>query len=445
MVEEASLERAIPAAGGALRAGWADLGTLGRALMAGIAAMALAMVLLAQTVPARVEQAIVDSEIHAVADVAVRMERSGMLPFDASDPAQVAALDSLLGATVHGHDVVRVKLWSTDGAILYSDEESLIGDRPPIEAALRAAVAGRAVAVRPDLSSAENQTDDTLPPVWELYVPIATESGAVVGALEVYHLSAPFDETVGSVRRYVTVTSGAGVLLAGVLLLALMIGRGRRVIDQQQKAESMFGNLVRARSEERARIVGALHDDIGQPLYRIHYELQNLLTETNDGIAGHLEEVDEMVLVVDGALRSELRTLRHGTAEELRLDTALYELVELTETETDLAIRLYVDPACTGQGSGRIALFRAAREALMNVRKHAGAGAATISVRRVRDGVTLAVSDDGNGNKGDEGVGLAVARERIEALGGTLKVKARPGRGTTVTAWLPAAACGEAG
>jgi len=205
----------------------------------------------------------------------------------------------------------------------------------------------------------------------------------------------------------------------------------------------MFGNLVRARAEERARIVGALHDDIGQPLYRIHYELQNLLTETDDGIAGHVREVDEMVLAVDGSLRSELKTLRHGTAEELRLDTALYELVDLTESETELSIRLYVDPACTGQGSGRIALFRAAREALMNVRKHADAGAVTISVRPMRNGVTLAVADDGNGNRGDEGVGLAVARERIEALGGTLKVKARPGRGTKVTAWLPAAACEE--
>ena len=441
MVDQTSSEHA--ARGGALGAAWADLGTLGRALLAGGVAMALAMILLAQTVPARVEQAIIDSEVHAVDDVAVRLERSGMLPFDPSDAAELEALDDFLGASVHGHDVVRVTLWSTEGTILYSDQESLIGERPPMEPALGAALAGRAVAVRPDAASADHQRDDTLPSAWELYVPVATESGAVVGALEVYHLAAPFDETVGSVRRYVTVTSGAGVLLAGVLLLALMIGRGRRVIDQQRKAESMFGNLVRARAEERARIVGALHDDIGQPLYRIHYELQNLLTEMDDGIAGHVREVDEMVLAVDGSLRSELKTLRHGTAEELRLDTALYELVDLTESETELSIRLYVDPACTGQGSGRIALFRAAREALMNVRKHADAGAVTISVRPMRNGVTLAVADDGNGNRGDEGVGLAVARERIEALGGTLKVKARPGRGTKVTAWLPAAACEE--
>jgi signal transduction histidine kinase len=438
MFDQTSLEQAP---GGILRAAWADLGTFGRALLAGGAAMALAMLLLAQTVPARVEQAIVDSELHAVGDVAVRLERSGMLPFDPSDPAEVAALDDFIGASVHGHDVVRVKLWSTDRTVLYSDLESFIGERSPAEPALGAALAGRMVAVRPDLSSTESQTDDTLPSAWELYVPIVTESGAVIGALEVYHLSEPFDETVGSVRRYVTMTSGAGVLLGAVLLLALMIGRGRRAVDQQRKAETMFGNLVRARAEERARIVGALHDDIGQPLYRIHYELQSLLGRTDDGIAERVQAVDEMVLAVDGALRSELKTLRHGTAEELRLDTALYELVELTETETDMAIRLYVDPAGTGQGSGWIALFRAAQEALMNVRKHAGAGTATISVRRMWNGVALAVADDGNGNRGDEGIGLAVTRERIEALGGTLKVKARPGRGTTVTAWLPAAAC----
>jgi len=123
------------------------------------------------------------------------------------------------------------------------------------------------------------------------------------------------------------------------------------------------------------------------------------------------------------------------------LDTALYELVELTESETDLMIRLYMEPACNGKGSGRIALFNAAQEALMNVRKHSDAESVSISVRRAQSGVVLVVTDDGNGKRGDEGVGLAVSRERVEALGGTLKVKARAGRGTTVRAWLPTAAC----
>lgn len=79
----------------------------------------------------------------------------------------------------------------------------------------------------------------------------------------------------------------------------------------------------------------------------------------------------------------------------------------------------------------------------MNVRKHADAENVAISVHRGQNGVALVVSDDGNGKRGDEGVGLAVSRERVEALGGTLKVKARAGRGTTVRAWLPAAACEE--
>ncbi len=436
-----SLEQSSPASGGSLRAAWADLGTLGRVLLAGMIAMALAMVLLAQTVPAQVEQALIDSEIDVVADVGLRLQRSAIMPDRPVDAGEAVALDEFF-ATITAHDVVRVMLWSTDGTILFSNERSLTGAQLPIEPALGSALAGRPVAVRADPATAENLTDDPLPPGWMLYVPVATDSGAVVAVLQVYHLSAPFDLTVASVRRYVTATSGAGVVLAAVLLLALMIGRGRRVIDQQRTAESMFGNLVRARAEERARIVGALHDDIGQPLYRIHYELQAMLTQ-GDGIAAEVQAVDEMVLALDGALRSELKTLRHGAPEELRLDTALYELVELTETETDLMIRLYVEPACNGQGSGRIALFGAAQEALMNVRKHADAENVAISVHRGQNGVALVVSDDGNGKRGDEGVGLAVSRERVEALGGTLKVKARTGRGTTVRAWLPAAACEE--
>jgi signal transduction histidine kinase len=220
-----------------------------------------------------------------------------------------------------------------------------------------------------------------------------------------------------------------------------MVSQGRRSLNQQKRAATMFGDLVRARADEREHIVGALHDDIGQRLYRIHYGLQYLLSRTDDGAADRLQAVDQIVLEADSALRAELKSLRHGAPEELRLDTALHELVELTEAESPLAIEVDIDPACKGEGSGRIALFRAVNEAIVNVRKHADATRATIVVRKNPPRVVVTVEDDGIGSSGDEGVGLAVVRERLEVLGGGLKVRAAKDRGTRVTAWLPVEVC----
>jgi signal transduction histidine kinase len=410
--------------------------------------MVAATIVIGQTVPAQVESAIVDSEIRGLSDAAMRIDRAGIVPEGPAKGAELAALDEFSRPNLPGHHTIRIKIWSPDGTVVYSDEHSLIGERFAGEAALATAFSGTAVASRPDVFGAENRSEAELGRLWEFYVPILGPGGEVRAVFETYHRSTPFEETVASVWRYVTWSSVAGVaLLAAVVALlaavvaSIMMAQGRRALRQQKRAESMFGDLVRARADERSRIVGALHDDIGQRLYRIHYGLQDLASRTDNGLEDDIHAVDELVLAVDGSLREELRTLRHGVAEELRLETALHELVELTEAESHLAVEVDVDPACTGRGPGKVALFRAAREAIVNVRKHAEATHARIEVRRKPRQVVVTVADDGIGTSGDEGVGLAVARERLEALGGGLKAKSTGGRGTRVKAWLPAAAC----
>ena len=141
---------------------------------------------------------------------------------------------------------------------------------------------------------------------------------------------------------------------------------------------------------------------------------------------------------VDGVLRAELRLLRHGTGEELALGTALDELAEVTEMESDLAVAVKVDTDCALSLSGRVALFRAAREAVTNVRKHAFATTVEIRVYRKGKEVRLDVVDDGVGAINDEGLGLATTRERLEAIGGGLRVRSDRNGGTRFAAWLPA-------
>jgi signal transduction histidine kinase len=424
----------------ALRAAWEDLGTLGRFLVIAFGLVIVVIVLLAQTLPSQVERGIIEGHVQGYSDVAERMDWTE-IPLGASgDSADLATLDSFVQENLAGHDTVRIKIWSPNGTIAYSNERSLIGTTSPQEPALAEAFTGRAVVQRP-ASSEQNRSEDAFPPVWKFLVPVPGPNDRPVAVVEIHHLAAAFSETADSVWRFVTVTSVAGVAFLILVVLSIMVSQGRRSLNQQKRAATMFGDLVRARADEREHIVGALHDDIGQRLYRIHYGLQYLLSRTDDGAADRLQAVDQIVLEADSALRAELKSLRHGAPEELRLDTALHELVELTEAESPLAIEVDIDPACKGEGSGRIALFRAVNEAIVNVRKHADATRATIVVRKNPPRVVVTVEDDGIGSSGDEGVGLAVVRERLEVLGGGLKVRAAKDRGTRVTAWLPVEVC----
>jgi signal transduction histidine kinase len=92
----------------------------------------------------------------------------------------------------------------------------------------------------------------------------------------------------------------------------------------------------------------------------------------------------------------------------------------------------------------RVVLFQAARELLMNVTKHANAKKVEVSMHGTGKAVRIQVEDDGVGfdpahlqSRTSDGFGLFTIRERIEYLGGQLRVASRPGRGTRVTLAVP--------
>src|SRR5439155_5701409 len=88
-------------------------------------------------------------------------------------------------------------------------------------------------------------------------------------------------------------------------------------------------------------------------------------------------------------------------------------------------------------------LFRVAQEALANVRKHAHAKEVELSLQADPGRVRLSIRDDGRGfnrqpgGAEDGSYGLEGMKERARLLGGTLRVRSRPGRGTTVTISAP--------
>jgi signal transduction histidine kinase len=96
-------------------------------------------------------------------------------------------------------------------------------------------------------------------------------------------------------------------------------------------------------------------------------------------------------------------------------------------------------------------LLRTAQEALSNVAKHAGATRVGLTLSYMEDQVTLDVRDDGVGfeptaqpaGRDSGGFGLKALRQRLQRVAGLLEIESEPGRGTAISASVPAVAAGS--
>jgi two-component system sensor histidine kinase DegS len=140
------------------------------------------------------------------------------------------------------------------------------------------------------------------------------------------------------------------------------------------------------------------------------------------------------------------RDLRPPALDHLGLLPALKSLIDEFTNRTDLEISLTAFPQVEKLASGqRIVLYRVIQSALSNVAKHAQAHKVEIMILQEVRHVCLTIADDGKSfdtrrlryTKGDRRLGLLGMRERIEMIGGSFKIHASPGCGTTLTACIP--------
>ncbi|NOX22619.1 MAG: hypothetical protein GXP36_05945 [Actinobacteria bacterium] len=440
MAERDDLSRGLWAV---VRAMWSEIGPAGKAVLVALAMSAVVALVLGVAIPRQVERHLIDAEIRKLSRIVGDMADAGVIPTGPAQADELNALDEAVRLNLLGSDTVRVKVWLADGTILYSDEPALVGAKYPLSEERIDAFNGINSVDIPNLSLRENEFERGFPPLRELYVPVADDSGSIEAVFEVYHLAEPIETTVGNIQQLVWASITVGIGSLAIFTASLILVYGRAIANRRRLAEKLFGELVRSQAEERTRIIGSLHDDIGQTLYRIHYGIEDLRSrvDADNPVAGELAHIGELVNEVDGSLRAELRSLQYGTGEELALGSALDELAEVTEMETNLSVSVHVETDCELSPPTRIALYRAAREAMTNVRKHSLATTVEVRVQRQGDQVRLQVLDDGVGIIDDEGLGLTTTRERLEAIGGGLKVKPDRRGGTRFSAWVPASEC----
>jgi PAS domain S-box-containing protein len=221
----------------------------------------------------------------------------------------------------------------------------------------------------------------------------------------------------------------------------------QRTAELQHRArqlQKLTLELSQAEDRERQRIAGILHEDVQQMLAAAKFHL-NLL----DGEPRTAEESREIVGQVKHMLRDAIEKARHLSHE---LSPALYQvgLIEILnwlarhmQQERGLTVRVEAHgPVDSSSEPLKAFLYKVAQELLFNVVKHAEVTEARIRVRRRGSWLYLSVVDQGRGFdprelEGAVGFGLLSIRERIQLLGGRMKIRSTPGRGSRILLAVP--------
>lgn len=220
--------------------------------------------------------------------------------------------------------------------------------------------------------------------------------------------------------------------------------RERRLADFRLK--QLTQRIFDTQEEERGRVARELHDSISQLLVSVRYSFDVALKRLRSGDARAPETLEKSrtnLQFAIGEVRRISRDLRPGVLDDLGLGPALKALIEDFGNRTGIATAFETAVFRNRLGKdAKIALYRVAQEALMNVERHSGASRVSIRVFGHRRGATLRIEDNGRGLPADRernptpGLGLRNMQERIDQLDGTLRILSSTS-GTVIEAQVP--------
>jgi signal transduction histidine kinase len=399
------------------------------------------------------EQAIDDARAttELIADTVVEPAlSSGLLT---TEPGDLDKFDRLVRSRVMGGEIVRVKVWNASGEVIYSDEPRLIGATFALGADQQQVLDnGGSDAEVSDLSKSENEYDNQLGHVLEVYTRVQAPNGDPL-LFELYltdsNLQARADQLF-SLFRPLTV---GGILVFLVITAPLVWVLARRADSAAADRERYLVMATEASDAERRRIARDLHDGVVQDLAGTSFALSGLardLSGSSDEVTSprrlsqDLERLASAIRSSLLALRSLLVEIYPPQLESAGLGAALQDLVAPAE-QAGIDVRLELDDTELLSNQTTALVWRTAQECVRNATRHGSPSRLDISVQV--DGqpptAVLRVVDNGRGFETSRGIstdsfGLRGLRDLAREAQGGLNVESTPGTGTSVTLTVPA-------
>jgi signal transduction histidine kinase len=210
-----------------------------------------------------------------------------------------------------------------------------------------------------------------------------------------------------------------------------------RLEERERVRQQLLRKLISAQEDERKRIARELHDETSQTLAALGMAVD----------LGRMDEARRLAERMHEELHRLIVDLRPSVLDDLGLAAAIQWFAERHLSARGIAVRCEI-AELEGRLSPEVetALFRAVQEAIVNITRHAQADTVLIQLSADQAGVMVEIEDDGIGfdptritaEPGSlRGIGLLGMRERLEIVGGTLRLDSEPGGGTHVVMTVP--------
>lgn len=212
-----------------------------------------------------------------------------------------------------------------------------------------------------------------------------------------------------------------------------------RASELAARSQALSIRLLRVQENERRNIAQELHDQVGQLLTGLRFQLEARRHDT-PSLTEALTLTDELLSTV----RELTLQLRPRTLDDLGLKPALEWQTNLFQRQTGITVELEVTlPETRLATELETTVFRVVQEALTNVARHSGAPAAAITITADDTTLHVEISDRGRGFDTNaalarrDSLGLAGTEERVHLAGGRMEIFSEPGQGTRLHAEFP--------
>lgn len=244
-------------------------------------------------------------------------------------------------------------------------------------------------------------------------------------------------------HRQAILAASAVIVLQAAFIAALLVQRLLRR-RAEREVRMLSGRLLTAHEDERRRLARELHDDVTQRLAAMAIKAARMEgSPAGADVRESSHSLHRGLVALSEDVHSLSRRLHPTAIEDLGLVEALRAECDRVAHNTSVPTELNTSrvPAKVPPDAA-VGLYRVAQEALRNVARHAKATRVEVGLHGGDRRLVLVIRDDGIGFQGDEGkgrgsLGIASMRERMRLLDGGVDIDSAPGRGTTLTAWVP--------
>jgi signal transduction histidine kinase len=347
--------------------------------------------------------------------------------------------------------IMRVKVWTRDGTVVYSDEKDAVGQRYPLDTEVRESIDdGVRTAQISNLDADENVTETGMADrLVEVYTPLTLSDGRQL-AFELYMSDASVRTEEHRLIAHTVPLSLLALLVLVVLQLPLSVWLVRRVGRGSAERAELLRRVLTVSDNERRIVAHDLHDGAVQDLAGAGFALNSLTSRLP---AGADDEAARLLNRVSDAVHHAIRSLRTLVVDIYPPDLgvkgmqgAFDDLAQpLRDAGVDMRVEVDAGAASTDVATDVSAmLYRCARECLINVAKHAQAQQASVSLAAAGATLVLTVDDDGVGlpptgiDRRREGhLGLRLLADAVAGMGGRLLAASGPLGGTRIVVELP--------